>query len=338
MRQATMKAPGVIEFNEAPPPPVGAGQVRLRVRRIGVCGSDVHVYHGKHPFTPYPVVQGHEFSALVEAVGDGVTTVKIGDHVTATPQEVCGACRPCLRGDYHICDTLKVRGFQAPGCAQDLFVTEAAKVVPLPPTFTLEQGALVEPVAVGVHCVKRAGDVSGRNVAVLGAGPIGNLLAQVAQAQGARTLVTDISDFRLDVARRCGLASTSNARQEDLATASGRVFGKAGFDIAFECAGVEETINAAIGSIQKGGTIVLVGVYGERPKLDVGLVQDRELNLVGTLMYKYEDFTRAVELMAAGRVATGPLDSNHFAFEHYPGAYRFIDDAGDRSMKVFIDL
>jgi 2-desacetyl-2-hydroxyethyl bacteriochlorophyllide A dehydrogenase len=262
----------------------------------------------------------------------------VGDLVTATPQRVCGTCRPCRRGDYHICDSLAVRGFQAPGCAQDLFVTEAAKIVPLPASFTFEQGALVEPVAVGVHSVSRAGDVKGRNVAVLGAGPIGNLLAQVAQAGGARTLVTDVSDFRLDIARRCGLEATSNARTETLAAASSRVFGSGGFDVAFECAGVEETINAAIGTIQKGGTIVLVGVYGNRPTLDIGLVQDRELNLVGTLMYKYEDFTRAVELMAAGRVITAPLDSRHFAFEQYPSAYRFIDQAGDQSMKVFIDL
>jgi 2-desacetyl-2-hydroxyethyl bacteriochlorophyllide A dehydrogenase len=338
MRQATMTAPGVIEIGETAPPKAAAGEVLLRVRRIGVCGSDVHVYHGTHPFTPYPVVQGHEFSAVVEAVGEGVTDVEVGDRVTAMPQVVCGACRPCLRGDYHICDSLRVRGFQAPGCAQDLFVTEAAKIVPLPATFSFEQGALVEPVAVGVHAVSRAGDVAGRNVAVLGAGPIGNLLAQVAHAQGARTLITDVSEFRLAVARQCGLASTSNTRQEDLAKASARIFGTDGFDIAFECAGVEETINAAIGTIQKGGIIVLVGVYGEKPRLDVGLVQDRELNLVGTLMYTYGDFTRAVDLMAAGRVVTAPLDSNHFPFEQYPGAYRFIDEAGDRSMKVFIDL
>ena len=338
MRQATMTAPGMIQFGEAPSPAVRAGEVLLRVRRIGVCGSDVHVYHGTHPFTPYPVVQGHEFSAVVEAVGANVAGVRVGDLVTATPQRVCGTCRPCRRGDYHICDLLAVRGFQAPGCAQDLFVTEAAKIVPLPSSFTFEQGALVEPVSVGVHSVSRAGGMNGRNVAVLGAGPIGNLLAQVAQAQGARTLVTDISDFRLDVARRCGLEATSNAKAESLAAAASRVFGSDGFDVAFECAGVEETINAAIGTIQKGGTIVLVGVYGGRPKLDIGLVQDRELNLVGTLMYKYEDFTRAVELMAAGRVITAPLDSRHFAFEQYPGAYRFIDQAGDQSMKVFIDL
>ena len=338
MRQATMTAPGVIEIRDAPLPSLSADQVLLRVRRIGVCGSDVHVYHGKHPFTSYPVVQGHEFSAVVEGVGAKVAGVSVGDKVTATPQEVCGACRPCLRGDYHICDSLRVRGFQAPGCAQDLFVTEEAKIVPLPASFTFEQGALVEPVAVGVHSVSRVGGVNGRNVAVLGAGPIGNLVAQVARAGGARVLVTDISDFRLDVARRCGLDQTSNARTESLSAAAALTFGRAGFDIAFECAGVEETINAAVGSIQKGGTIVLVGVYGERPRLDIGLVQDRELNLVGTLMYKYEDFTRAVELMASGRVVTAPLESRHFSFEQYASAYEFIDRAGDRSMKVFVDL
>jgi len=338
MRQATMTAPGVIEIREAPLPALSAGQVLLRVRRIGVCGSDVHVYHGKHPFTSYPVVQGHEFSAVVEDVGPKVTGVSVGDRVTATPQEVCGACRPCLRGDYHICDSLRVRGFQAPGCAQDLFVTEEAKIVPLPAGFTFEQGALVEPVAVGVHSVSRVAGVNGRNVVVLGAGPIGNLVAQVVRAEGGRVLVTDISDFRLDVARRCGLGQTSNARTESLSAAAARTFGRAGFDIAFECAGVEATIDAAVGSIQKGGTIVLVGVYGERPRLDIGLVQDRELNLVGTLMYKYEDFTRAVELMASEQVVTAPLDSQHFSFEQYANAYQFIDLAGDRSMKVFIDL
>jgi L-iditol 2-dehydrogenase/threonine 3-dehydrogenase len=242
MRQARMILPGVIEIGEAAPPSAGPGEVLLRVQRIGVCGSDVHVYHGTHPFTPYPVVQGHEFSALVEAVGDGVTHVSVGDRVTATPQEVCGTCRPCLRGDYHICDSLRVRGFQAPGCAQDLFVTEAAKIVPLPAGFSFEQGALVEPVAVGVHSVSRAGDVKRRNVAVLGAGPIGNLLAQVAQAEGARTLITDVSACRLDVARSCGIEWTSNAGKENLEAAAARVFGRDGFDEAFECAGVEETI------------------------------------------------------------------------------------------------
>jgi len=333
-----MTRPGAIEFRDVPPPVPGKGQVLIRVQRIGICGSDVHVRHGKHPFTPYPVVQGHEFSGVIEKIGRGVEKWKPGLKVTATPQEVCGRCAPCRRGDYHICDSLKVRGFQAPGCAQDLFVTEADKIVPLPAAFTFEQGALVEPVAVAVHSTARAGRLAGKRVAVLGAGPIGNLVGQVARSQGARVLITDVSAYRLEVATACGLKSVSNAAVEPLAEASARTFGKAGFDVAFECAGVEAALDAAVGAIAKGGTIVAVGVYGEHPRVNMGFVQDRELNLIGTLMYQYGDFVKAVRLMKSGAVATRPLDSRHFPFDKYSEAYAFIDAQADKSMKVFIDL
>jgi 2-desacetyl-2-hydroxyethyl bacteriochlorophyllide A dehydrogenase len=338
MRQAVMISPGTIKFRDVPPPAPGRGQVLIRVRRIGICGSDVHVNHGKHPFTSYPVVQGHEFSGVIESIGKGVAKLRPGMRVTAAPQEVCGTCGPCRRGDYHICDHLKVRGFQAPGCAQEWFVTEADKIVPLPADFTFEQGAFVEPVAVGVHSVARAGRLAGRNVAVLGAGPIGNFVGQVARARGAKVLITDISDFRLSVAAACGLKAVSQAKSESLADAAGRVFGKRGFDAAFECAGVETTLGAAVESIQKGGTIVVVGVFGDRPRVNIGLVQDRELAVVGTLMYQYRDFITAVRLMKAGGVVTKPLETRHFPFAAYAEAYAFVDRQADQSLKVFIDL
>ncbi len=123
MRQAIMTAPGRIEIRDVPAPVPGPGEVLLRIQRIGVCGSDIHVYHGKHPYTGYPVVQGHEFSATVEAVGDGVTGISPGRKVTAMPQIVCGECSPCRRGEYHICDRLKVQGFQAPGWEESRSLT-----------------------------------------------------------------------------------------------------------------------------------------------------------------------------------------------------------------------
>ena len=338
MRQAVMVSPGVIEFRDVAEPRAGAGEVVIRVKRTGICGSDIHVNHGLHPFTSYPVVQGHEFSGVVEAVGQGVTGFQAGDKVTATPQIVCGRCRPCLRGDYHICDSLKVQGFQAPGCAQELFVTSAEKTLRLPEQFTFEQGAMVEPTAVAVHAVSRAGEVSGRNLVVLGAGPIGNLVAQVARAGGATVLVTDLSDFRLGVAQQCRLPHTSNPRREQLAEAAARAFGEEGFDIALECVGIEATLSAAIEAIGKGGTIVVVGVFGEKPRVAMGLVQDRELTLVGTLMYRYPDYERAVELMSSGEVVTAPLESAHFPFDGYADAYRLIDGHREESMKVFVDV
>ena len=339
MKQAVMTAPKAIEIREVDAPEPGPGQVLLRIRRIGVCGSDVHVYHGKHPYTSYPVVQGHEFAAEVEAVGEGVTSVPVGAKVTATPQNTCGQCRQCRSGAYHICDALAVRGFQAPGVAQEYYVTEAERILVLPEGFTLEQGALVEPVAVAVHAMARVeGPLAGRNVAVLGAGPIGNVVAQVARGGGAEVLITDVSDYRLDVARQCGLTHTSNAAAEPLGEASRKAFGEAGFDVAFECAGVEATMSAAVAEIQKGGCIIVVAVFGEKTPVDLGFVQDRELSLRGTMMYQHADYARAIELIAEGAVATEPLISKHFQLSEYLSAYEFIDAARDKTMKVLIDL
>jgi L-iditol 2-dehydrogenase/threonine 3-dehydrogenase len=334
-----MTEPGKIEFGDVAEPTVGPGRILLRVKQIGVCGSDVHVNHGKHPFTSYPVVQGHEFSGQVEAVGEGITKVKVGDKATARPQLVCGKCSPCQRGDYNICDVLRVEGFQAPGCAQDLFVTTEERIVPLPDSLSFEQGALVEPAAVGVHSSSRAGDLTSKNVVVLGAGPIGNLVAQVVRCRGAgKILITDISDFRLDIAKQCGIENTSNAATEALAEAAKRTFGEEGFDVAFEAVGAEATMDAAVQNIEKGGTIVVLGVFGDRPRIDMSIVGDREQSIVGTLMYKHEDYERAVELIASGEVITGPLVTKHFPFEQYIDAYKFIDARGDKTLKVMIDL
>ncbi|UCD38889.1 MAG: alcohol dehydrogenase catalytic domain-containing protein [Fidelibacterota bacterium] len=339
MRQAVMTEPGKIELREVPKPSAGSGEVLLHIRRIGVCGSDIHVNHGLHPFTSYPVVQGHEFAAVVEDVGEGVEGVSAGMKVTARPQVVCGACAPCRRGDYHICDVLKVEGFQAPGVAQDYFTTSTDKLVPLPDSMTLEQGALVEPTSVAVHAANRAGDLEGKNVVVFGAGPIGNLIAQVAKSRGAgKVLIRDLSDYRLDIARQCGLEHISNARTEAMTDGKKRVFGDEGYSVAFEAAGVEATMADAVDTIEKGGTIMVVGVFGEKPRIDMAVVGDRELNLIGTLMYKHEDYEKAVELIARGEVITDPLVTKHFPLEEYEAAYAFIDKQGDKILKVMIDL
>lgn len=334
-----MTEPGKIEFGEVQEPKAGAGEILLRIKRIGVCGSDIHVYHGKHPFTPYPVVQGHEYCGVVEAVGEGIKDVKPGMLATARPQLVCGKCGPCQRGDYHVCEELRVQGFQAPGCAQDLFVVPKERFVPLPESLTAEQGALVEPASVGAHSTARASDLAGKNAVVLGAGTIGNMVAQFVQCRGAKNiLITDISDYRLEIAQKCGIKNTSNAGKESLADAVKRVFGDEGFQVAFEAAGVEETLSAAIANIEKGGEIVVLGVFGEKPRIDMAVVGEHELSLIGTLMYKHEDYVEAAQMIAEGKIITAPLVTKHFAFEQYPEAYKYIEAQGDKTMKVMIDL
>jgi 2-desacetyl-2-hydroxyethyl bacteriochlorophyllide A dehydrogenase len=339
MKQAVMAKPGQIEFGTVAEPVAGTGQVLLHIRRIGVCGSDIHVWHGKHPFVTYPLVQGHEFSAVVAVVGAGVTGVAVGDKVTATPQEVCGTCPPCRRGQYNACEVLKVRGFQAPGCAQDYFVTEADKLVRLPAGFTFEQGAFVEPVAVAAHVTAQAGDLTGRKVVVSGAGTIGNVVAQACLARGAaKVLITDISDVRLDIARKVGIAACCNVKTTPLPDAARQEFGPDGFDVGVEVAGVEASLSALVKGIGKGGTVLIVGVYGEKPRVDMSVVCEHELTVKGSMMYRHEDWDQAVRWIGSGEVKTEPLVSRHFLFAEYPEAYRFIDAQGDRSMKVMIDV
>ncbi len=340
MRQAVMTAPGTIEFREVPEPVPGLGQVRVRIERIGVCGSDIHVFHGKHPFVTYPLIQGHEYAGVVDRVGAGVTGIRAGDKVTATPQEVCGVCPPCRRGQYNACEQLKVRGFQAAGCAQDFFVTEADKIVALPADFTFEQGAFVEPVAVAAHSTGQAGgDLRGKNVVVSGAGTIGNLVAQACKCRGAKkVLITDISDYRLGVARQVGIDATCNVKQELLAEAARREFGDAGFEVGAEVAGVESSLAALIAAIGKGGTILSIGVFESPPKVDMAKVCEHELTVKGSMMYRHEDFEQAVKWIADGDVHVEPLVTCHFDFAEYANAYRFIDESGVRAMKVMIDL
>mgnify|MGYP000049955193 CR=1 FL=1 len=334
-----MSKPGVIEFGQVEVPLPAAGQVQIRVQRIGVCGSDIHVFHGKHPFVTYPLIQGHEFAGVVEAVGKGVDHVSVGDKVTATPQEVCGTCPPCRRGQYNACEVLKVRGFQAPGCAQDLFVTEADKIVKLPDDFLPEQGVFVEPVAVAAHSTGQAGDLKGKNVVVSGAGTIGNFVAQACKCRGAnKVLIADISDYRLDIAGQVGIDAVCNVKNQLLADAVKQEFGADGFEAAVEVAGVESSLSSLVSGIGKGGTVLIVGVYGELPKVDMSVVCEHELTMKGSMMYRHEDWEQAVEWIASGDVITEPLVSEHFTFENYLDAYKFIEEKGEKSMKVMIDL
>ncbi len=334
-----MTKPGHIEIGEAKEPTPGPGEILLRIKKIGVCGTDIHVWHGQHPFTPYPVIQGHEFSAVVESVGEGVTIVKPGMKATAAPQEVCGVCNQCKRGDYHICDELKVRGFQAPGCAQDLFVTTEERIVAFPDSLSFEQGALIEPAAVAAHSTARVPSLEGKNVAVFGAGTIGNLVAQAARCRGAKkVIITDLSDFRLQKALDVGIDATCNVGKESFAEKAKEVFGDEGFDVAFEAVGVEASLDDAVQHIQKGGDIVVLGVFGGRPAVDMSVVGDRELSLIGTLMYKQNDYQQAVDWISSGAMITEPLVTKHFPFEQYEDAYHFIEKQGDSTLKVVIDL
>lgn len=339
MKQAVMTEPGKIVFRDVDRPVPAAHEIVMQTQRIGVCGSDIHVFHGLHPYTGYPVVQGHEIAGIVAEVGSDVADFAVGDRITIIPQVTCGECYPCRHGMYHICESLKVMGFQTGGAAQKFFALPAANVIKLPDSISLDHGAMIEPIAVGVHAVSRDGAVAGKRVVVLGAGTIGNLTAQAAGALGAKAvMITDVSDYKLQKAAACGIEFPINTAKERLDQAIARDFGPDGADLILECVGIQATVTQAINYARKGSAIVIVGVFGKKPEVDIGLVQDRELRILGSLMYQKADYECAIDLVTNGKMQLDELLTHRFGFDDYLDAYHAIEQSGGQFLKVMIDL
>lgn len=336
MKQAVMTEPGRIVLREVPIPATGEGQIEVKIKAIGVCGSDIHVWHGKHPYTSYPVVQGHEVAAEVTKVGPGVTGFAPGDAVTIQPQEVCGVCYPCTHGLYNDCEKLKVMGFQCTGMASEYFVTDATRVLPLPEGMGFEQGAMIEPLAVAVHALRRFGPVADKRILVMGGGPIGNLVAQAAKAQGAKAvLLSEVSAYRLQAAAQCGVA-TVNPREMPVSQAVKEVLGEDGADCILECTGSPACISEAVEIARKGSDIIIVGVVSEPVAINMSYVQDHELRVSGTAMYRTEDYLEAIRLSEAGLINLVALITHRVPFSQYEQAYRIIEEEKDKAMKVMI--
>lgn len=339
MLQQVMTAPGEIVFREVPVPQPGPGEVLVKIKRIGICGSDIHVYHGKHPFTSYPVTQGHEVSGQIAALGEGVTGLSVGQKVTIEPQVVCGKCYPCRHGKYNLCEELKVMGFQTTGTASEYFAVDAGKITPIPEEMTYDEGAMIEPLAVTVHAARRFPEMKGAKVAILGCGPIGILLAQSCKALGAEAvMITDISQKRLDLARICGVDFAINTRERDFGEAMVECFGPDKADVIYDCAGNDITMGQAIKYARKGSKIVLVAVYAGMATVDLAVLNDHELDLDTTMMYRHEDYVEAIRLVNEGKIQLKPLMTKHFAFQDYLAAYQYIDANREMTMKVIVDV
>lgn len=322
-RRVVVSEPHRLEIEPHEPGPPPAGWVRLRTLAIGVCGSDLHVFEGHHPFVSFPVHPGHEVVAEVVEAGQGAES-RLGERVALEPSLTCGRCRHCRAGRYNICENLEVMGFQAPGGMADAFLAPADRLHTLPEGMGVDAGVLVEPTAVATHAARLVGPLEGRDVAVVGAGTIGVLCAQVARALGAASVV--VSD--IDPARRA-------RAEERFGLHAASTLPELGADVVFECVGVEGALRTAIDAVRKGGTVAVVGVYGSDPRVQAGLVQDREVRLQGSLMYTGEDYRAAIELLAAGAIDADGMITHRYPLAEAREAYECAGSGGD-ALKVVL--
>lgn len=300
MKRVNIPEAHELEVVDVENPTAGAGEVLLAIKTIGICGSDLHVFEGQHPFVSYPVLPGHEVSGEIIAVGAGVDSGLIGKKAVIEPSIPDGERPRFEPGRYNIATELRVMGFQAPGAMSEYFAVPYDRIHLVPDDFTHEQGASVEPTAVAVHGVRLAGNVAGLDVAVIGAGTIGLLVAQVAKAYGAASVtIADLDADRRAIAEQIGLASVERLPEQS-------------FDVVAECVGVAATLKAAIYASRKGATVLVLGVFGADVAIPAGLIQDWELRLLGSLMYVGDDYREAICLLHSGAVGTEHLITHRF--------------------------
>ncbi|MBY9004342.1 MAG: alcohol dehydrogenase catalytic domain-containing protein [Candidatus Lokiarchaeota archaeon] len=319
-------------------PKLGYGEILLKVAYCGICGSDLHAFKGKHPFVPLPATPGHEFSGKISLIGEGVSEFEIGDRVTVEPSLVCNKCYNCKSGRYNICSELRVMGCQGDGAMADFIVIPANKAISLPDNLSLKHATLVEPLAVGVHAVTRGGNLLNKNIVVIGAGMIGlAVLICVVKAGAKRIIVTDLSDDRLEMAKNLGATSTINVSKINPVEKILSEQPHEGIDVVFECVGIEKSIRDAMDLLRKGGRVVVVGVFGNEVKINMANVQDREQEIIGSLMYTRSDFIKAIQMITNASFPLEMFITKTFPLEKVEEAFRAALDT-KTNLKVTFEI
>jgi len=339
MRLARVVGPYKLIFEEVPIPSVGDDEVLLHIKAFGVCASDMQIYHGKHKYAAMPVVLGHEVSAVIEKTGKNVSGFKIGDKVTLEPQVTCGVCCSCVRGRFNVCENLKVIGVHQDGCNCDYFALNPKYLHHVPDHLSDEEIALIEPLAVGVGSIKRSRTYKGGNVVVVGAGTIGNFVAQAAKGLGAgKVMITDVNQEKLDYALECGIDYAVNTSNAALKEAIERVFGDTKADVIIDCVAIPAVFQSILEAARPNSEIILTGNYKEPVELFIPRIQRNEISLIGHMMYVREDFADAIKLMNEGKITTHKTVTQIFPFEKYSEALKFADENPTKVMKMIIKM
>ena len=287
-----------VRVEEKSLPEIGAGEVLIKVAYVGVCGSDMNIYQGVHPRAKAPLVMGHEFSGTIVA---GHPTLAKGTPVTVYPLLSCGHCEPCLNGYAHVCNTLKLIGIDCDGAMAEYVKVPVDKVMELPKTLSLKLGAFLEPLAVGVHAVRRSGYRPGDRAVVFGAGPIGLCVASCLKYFGAQVIVVEANPYRLGVAKKLG-CTTIDAANESI-TDKVREYTKGiNADFAFDCAAHPSVQTHLMDVLKVQGTAVIVGSYKKPPEVDLLKVEFKELSMIGIRVYERRDFEIATEMLQSGAI------------------------------------
>ncbi len=339
-RVAQLTAIQKIEMADAPMPKAGPGEVVVKTEYCGICGSDMHFYtHGSigKKVAPFPFILGHECSGYVAELGEGVTTLKVGDRVALEPGVPCGRCELCREGLYNLCPD--VRFMAAPpfdGALQSYLAHPADLCFRLLDSMTMQEGAMLEPLAVGMHAAKRGGVTMGQSVCILGSGTIGIMTLLACKALGAtRIVVSDLIESRLESAKAFGADVVVNPREQDLEAAVMELTGGAGCDVVFETAGSPHTMVDTWKYVRRGGVITLVGNITADVSYSFLEISRKEVDIRPVFRYR-NLYPMLIEAVASGKIDLSGIRPREFPFEESDAAFRYTANNAQEVIKTLI--
>ncbi|MCY7419852.1 MAG: zinc-binding alcohol dehydrogenase family protein [Chloroflexi bacterium] len=337
MRRLVTVEPGRVAVEDGPEPVVGPDDALIGVEAVGICGSDIHLFTGEHPYSHFPNVQGHEFAGRVLSLPSSYSGhARVGDRVAVEPLLMCGECLPCRRGRGNCCLRMRTYGAQIEGGLAERIAVKASLLYPTG-ELSAELAALVEPMSIGLQAIARSAMTASDTTLVFGAGPIGQAILLAAADLGARVMVVDRLAARLELARRLGAeavvdASTGDVREAVLTWTDGD-----GPTVVFEATGVPAVVESAIDLVASSGTVVVVGLSRQKVSMPMVDLTRKELTIVGS-RNNMGQFGRAVDLVQRQPERVGLLVSHRFPLERAPEAFELAHSSPQVTEKVIIDI
>ncbi len=339
LRAIVYDGPGKLVVRDVPKPQVGTDYLLIRVKAAGICGSDLELARGLRPDVKPPRIPGHEISGEVAEVGSQVTRFKVGDRVVVEPIISCGTCRNCIVGRYNICKELKFMGVHTDGAFAEFLAVPEYRVYRIPGDLPYDAAAILEPTAVGVHIVSRAEISIGDNIVILGAGPIGLQIAQVAKKRGAGYIImTDVLDYRLELAKRLAADRVVNVSREDPLEVVKEATDGEGADVVIEAIGRSKTIMQTMDLVRIGGKILIAGLNVERfvsdpPTFWMNLSY-KEVTVQSSRSYAAGNWSAAIKLASRGDIDLKALVTHKFPLEEVSRAFKVADKKLENAIKV----
>lgn len=337
MKAAKLLAPGHIEVVDEPMVQIAQStEVLVRVKAVGICGTDLHIFHEGRADIDYPLIMGHELSGIVKEVGNSVHNLKAGDHVVLDPVISCGLCGSCKKGRFNVCKTVKCFGVHEQGAYCEYIVVDQSKLHKISHDFTFEEAAFVEPFSVAVNILSRAGIEEANDVVILGAGTIGLCLLQVAKSFNARVLITDIKNNKLMKAKELGADYIINSSEESLESAILRIFPD-GENIIIDAVGTSALFETTMKLASPASTVVVIGFDSKEAKIIPASITRKELNIVGSRM-NCGKFPDTIKLFESGKVNSKSMISAVYPLDRIQEAFEFSLKNSDKIVKTIIQI